>query len=282
VGLYLIGTPLELALLLAGIATATDPATTIESIKESRILGKYKDLLEGIVGLDDALALVTFSILMIAAHLLTGSVNQTVSTALSTLWELGGAVLLGVLLGIPMAYLTGRIRAGEPTLVEAMGVVLLCSGLSHYLHVSYLIASVVLGYIVARWADHHTRAFHEIEDIEWPFIILFFVLTGASANIGLLTSGAALIAYYVVFRILGRIIGGWITGAYLNSEPAPRNWIGLCLLPQAGMATGLALLASAQFPELAGNIVSTIVVATIIFEVFGPFLTRVGLNKIAK
>lgn len=278
-GLFLLGVPLEIAMLLGGIATATDPATTIESLRESPGKSKFKELLEGIVSLDDGLALVMFSLLIVMAHLVAGSTEQTFTVALTIIWELAGAVLLGIALGVPMAFLTGRIRAGEPTLVEALGVVLLCGGLSLYLHVSYLVASVILGYIVARWAHHHNRAFHEIEDIEWPFIILFFVLTGASVELELLTSGAGLVVAYILLRILARFVGGWLSGFVQGSAIKTRNWIGLCLLPQAGVAMGLALLASTQFPEHASTIVSVVVAATIFFEVIGPILTRFGVRK---
>jgi len=181
-----------------------------------------------------------------------------------------------------MAYLTGRIKAGEPTMVEALGLVLLCGGLAAQLQVSYLIAAVVLGYTVASRAKHHKRAFHEIEDIEWPFIILFFVLTGASVNPEMVSAAGIFTAAYILFRIIGRILGSWGGGYLLNEESRIKYWLGLCLLPQAGLATGMALLASTQFPQHSATIMSVIVLATIFYEILGPLVTRHALRQAYK
>lgn len=279
-GLVIAGYPLVTALVFAGIATATDPATTLESVRESGLKGKFSDLLQAIVSLDDAVALLLFSMLLMLAHLAYGSTASMALLMLHSLWEVLGAILLGTMLGYPMAMLTGRIRAGEPTLVEALGLVLLCGGLAEQLGVSYLLAAVTLGYTVAKKAKHHTRAFHEIEDIEWPFIILFFVLTGASVNLEMIGLATLLTALYIILRIIGRIVGSWIAGSLYHSDQNIRHWMGLCLLPQAGIATGLALLAAAEFPEHGNTIVSVVVIATIFFEFTGPIITHYALGRV--
>ena len=104
--------------------------------------------------------------------------------------EIGGALLLGVGIGIPTAYLTGRLDPGGPTLAEALGVVFLCGGLALWPHVSFLLAAMALGATVASLARHHRRPFHAIEGIEWPFMILFFLLAGASIALLLSTPAA--------------------------------------------------------------------------------------------
>lgn len=96
-------------------------------------------------------------------------------------------MILGVLLGFPAAYLTGRIRTGRPMLMEALGLVFLCGGIAIWLDVSFLIASIVMGAVVANFARHHEYPFHEIENIEWPFMTIFFVLAGASLELDMIT-----------------------------------------------------------------------------------------------
>lgn len=280
VGLSLAGFPLVVALVLAGIAAATDPATTLESVRDSGRDTAFTNILQGIVSLDDAIALILFSLLLMVAHMLNGSELGTVFLLTQAVWEVFGAVILGIALGFPMAYLTGRIRAGEPTLVEALGLVLLCGGLAVLFHVSYLIAAVIMGFIVAKKAKHHTRAFHEIEDIEWPFIILFFVLTGASVNLEIIGTATLLTFFYVFLRILGRFAGSWVGGACIRSGNSLKIWMGPCLLAQAGIATGLALMAASQFPEYGNTIVSTVVAATIFFEISGPIVNRFVLVRV--
>ena len=98
--------------------------------------------------------------------------------------EIGGAIILGVLIGLPAAYLTGRIKSGQPMLIEALGIVFVCGGLAIMFDVSFLIASMVMGAVITNLARHHEYPFHAIEGIEWPFMVIFFVLAGASIELG--------------------------------------------------------------------------------------------------
>lgn len=91
-------------------------------------------------------------------------------------------MLLGLVLGIPMAYITGRLKPGEPTQAEALGILLLCGGLAEWLHGSFVLAGICLGATVANFATHHRRPFSAIEGIEWPLMIIFFILDGASLD----------------------------------------------------------------------------------------------------
>jgi len=271
--LSLCGVSLEVALLLAGIAPATAPAATVDVVREYKAKGRFTDTLLGIVAIDDAWGLLVFSVLLAMAQALSGQGGAGEVLA-SGAWEIGGAVLLGLVLGVPMAYVTGRIRPGEPTQAEALGLVLLCAGLAVWVEVSYILTAMVLGAVVANLAKHHDRPFHAIEGIEWPFLILFFLLAGAAlhmealAQVGLL--GAGYIGLRIAGRILGTRLGGWLSG----TEPATRRWIGLALLPQAGVAIGMALLASQRFPELKDIILPVALGSTVIFELLGPVVTR--------
>jgi len=161
IGLLLIGVPRDLALLLAAIATATDPAATIDVVHETKADGLFTRTLIGIVAIDDAWGLIIFSLMLTAVQTFSGESNN-LAPILTGAWEIGGALLLGFGLGIPMAYLTGRIKPGEPTLIEALGIVFLCGGLALWLEGSFLLASMVLGMTVANLGRHHTRPFHAL------------------------------------------------------------------------------------------------------------------------
>lgn len=277
-GLLLLGIPLTLALLLGGVATATDPAATLDVIRESRASGRFTDTLQGIVAIDDAWGLLAFTLMLAVVNLLSGTTGSWLVIS-SALWELGGAFFLGIALGFPMAYMSGRIKPGQPTLLEAMGMVLLCGGIALYLEVSYILASMVLGVVVTNFARHHERPFHEIEDIEWPFMVLFFTLTGASLTFDSLSSVWIPAMGYIAFRIAGRYIGCWPGAAFAGAIPSVRIWMGGALLPQAGVATGMALIAADQFAHLADTIIPVVIIATIFFELIGPICARISLRK---
>jgi len=281
VGLLLIGLQMGIALLLAGIATATDPAATTDVVHETKADGVFTRTMLGIVAVDDAWGLIVFSLMLTAAQAFSGQ-GGSIAPLFTGAWELGGALLVGIGLGIPMAYLTGRIKPGEPTLVEALGVVFLCGGIAIWLEVSFLLASMILGCVVANMARHHIRPFHAIEGIEWPFMILFFILAGASLHTEMLYKIGLVGSAYIILRIIGRILGAWTGGAISHAEPLMRRWMGMALMPQAGVALGMALVAMQRRPDLGEIILPVVIASTVLFEVIGPMLTRTGLIHVGE
>ena len=155
----------------------------------------------------------------------------------------------------------------------------LSGGLALWFEVSSILTAMVLGATVANLAQHHTRPFHAIEGIERPFLILFFVFAGASLHLEALVTIGTVGILYVGARILGRVVGGWLGGALCGSPPATRNWIGLALLPQAGIALGVALLAAERFPDLGQSLLTVAIGATVAFELGGPLCTRYALAR---
>ena len=280
IGLVITGTPVVMALLLAGIATATAPAATQDVVRQMRADGPFTDTLLGVVAVDDAWGLIVFSLLLLVAKTVTGDGGAEILQ--HGMWEIGGAVAVGAAIGLPAAYLTGRLHRGEPIQAEALGVVFLCAGFAIWLEVSFLLAGMTAGALVANFAKHHARPFHEIEHIEWPFMVLFFVLAGASLNVGSLKEIGAIGIAYLILRTVGRVLGGWAGGVMAHAPVMHRRWIGFALVPQAGVALGMALVAANHFPDLGKALLAVTISATIVFELFGPILTQVALRKVGE
>ncbi|MFP4311338.1 MAG: cation:proton antiporter [Nitriliruptoraceae bacterium] len=278
-GLLLAGVALELALPLGGIASATAPAAVVGVVQESDRPGRFGKLLLTIVAIDDAAALLVFSLLLAGATLLVGSDDGTTATLLPAVREVGGGVGLGLAIGVPAAFLTGRLRPGRPILIEALGVVLLCAGLAIHLEVSYLLAAVATGTVVANLASHHERPFREIEGVEWPFLVVFFLLAGASLDLAALREVGALGVGYLGLRTLGKIGGSWLGMRLVGADRLEARWLGVALLPQAGVALGLALLAEQRLPEAGAEVLATVVATTVVFELVGPLGTRLALLR---
>ena len=272
-GLLVLGFPLVVAVALAAISVATDPAAVSEAVRESGDTRLRARVLLGIVAIDDAWGVIVFGFSMAALGWLLTSNGQL--ALLHAFWELGGAIALGMVVGLPAAWLTGRLREGEPTQMEAIALILLLAGLSSLLGVSELLASMVAGALVANLSFHHTRSFREIEHIEWPFLVFFFVLSGASIDLYSLGDALWLTIAYIVLRLVGRMLGGLFAAKFARTEQGklPGN-IGLALTPQAGVAMGMALLAAEQYPEFRDTILPVVVASTIIFELVGPVLIR--------
>jgi len=276
-GLWLIGVDPVLCLVMAGISTATAPAATQDVVQRSNAKGPFSRTLLGVVAIDDGWGLIVFSLLLAWGHALLGQNPAGVLEMAGK--ELGGALLVGLIVGLPAAFLTGRLKPGEPSQAEALGVVFLCGGLALALGASFLLAAMIAGIVVANFARHHNRAFHEIEHIEWPFMVLFFVLAGASLEVSALPAIGMVGAVYIVLRAVGRIAGGWLGATATGMPSGHRFWIGVALMPQAGVAMGMAMVAANSFPQYSSEILGVAVGTTILFELIGPFCTQLALSK---
>lgn len=272
------GYTLPLALLLAAVAPASAPAATMDVIREARAKGPVTDTVLGSVAIDDAWGVILFSILLAVAQAIHGQV-ESATILLGGLWEVVGGILLGVLVGLPMAWLTGRVRPGELTLIESLGFVFLCSGLATRFQLSHILACMAMGATVSNVAKHHTRPFHAIEEVEQPFLIIFFLLAGFDFDASQLRNVGMIGVIYITARSAGKIAGASLGGVLAAAPPGVRTYTGFCLLPQAGVALGLALMVAQRYPQLGSQILSIIVGTTIVFELAGPVMTRYALRR---
>ncbi len=274
-GLVAVGMDSGVALLFGAIATATAPPAVADVIRQTGIQNGFTETLTGIVAIDDVWGVMVFSLCLA----LVAPSADWAGPAITALHDIGGAVLLGVLIGAPSAYLTGRLKPGEPQMIEALGVVFLTAGLALWLEVSFLIAGMTAGAIIANFARHHDYAFNETERVELPFLLLFFLLAGATLEIGALVSVAGWAAAYVVLRILARIVSGWL-GAVAGGVPMPeRPLYGPALMPQAGVAVGMALVATEVMPGQEALIVPVIIASSVVFDIFGPPVTAFAVRR---
>ncbi|MCF8110753.1 MAG: cation:proton antiporter [Desulfobacteraceae bacterium] len=272
-GLLAFGFPLVLAVPLAAISVATDPAAVSEVVRSSGDTRVKARVLSGIVAIDDGWGIIVYGLAMAFLGWVLTDCGQ--NGLVHAGWELGGALLLGCFIGLPAAWLTGHLEPGEPTLVEAVALILLLAGLSFLLGVSSLMAAMIAGVLIANLSTHHTRSFNEIKYIEWPFLVFFFVLSGASLDLYQLDDALGLTAAYILLRLAGRFLGGLLGVKFARRERGEMPGdIGLALTPQAGVAMGMALLAAERFPECHAVLIPVVVTSTILFEVIGPVLVR--------
>jgi len=274
----LIGLDPATGLLLAAMAPASAPASTLDVIQEKGASGPLSRTVLGVVAIDDAWGVILFSLLLVLAQALDSDMAP-VSWMLSSLWEVLGGIALGVILGVPMSWMTGRLREGEPTLLEASGFVLLCGGIALWLNLSYLLACMALGATVANRAKHYKRPFSDIKGAVEPFMVMFFLLAGFKMDIDMLPSLGVIGLVYIASRTLGLVGGGALASSMAGADPVVRRNVGWCLLSQAGVALGLALLVEERFPEIGSKILPLVIGSTIIFELLGPVFVRWRLKK---
>jgi Kef-type K+ transport system membrane component KefB len=282
-GLALLGFPIALSALLAAISVATDPTATLDVVDNysSEKNNSLKSLIRGVVALDDILGLLLFSIVVAILAVFSEQANSSSHALLNSLGHFGyetfGSILLGIVVGFGLTYLLNHKPHKRPVIVESFGLILLCGGIASYLNMSYLLAAMAMGAIVINFAHKVRPHLHEVEMVEQPFLILFFVLAGASLNISQVSQAGWLLAGYVLFRLLGRMLSGIILPSKYIAN-SNRYTLGLAFTSQAGVAMGMALVAGNQFPAYQNDILTVAISATVLFELIGPLLTSMCLK----
>jgi Kef-type K+ transport system membrane component KefB len=252
----------------------------MDVLKERTKKTRFGNMLAGIVAMDDVLGLLMFSMALALIGLWTGS-NGVAQPLINMVYEIGGAIILGGAVGFIAAKLLDRIKPGQPVLVESLAIILLVGGIAIYLHVSFLLSAMVLGAVVVNVADETADHLHEIEFIEQPFLVLFFIIAGSTLNFEAGAIIMNILMMFVGFRIVGRYLGGWLVPKrFITSKQ--KSGLGIALLPQAGVAMGMALVASNAYPETADIVIPVAISATVIFEIFGPMVTARVMTRMEK
>ena len=289
VAIYLLTQNVPLSLLLGALAAATAPGGTTNVIQEYKARGQLTSTLYGVVGADDALAIIIFAIFSGIAKVMLGA-SESVHI-LGVIWhivfDVGGAIVLGIVLGAIISVWMLFIRSQELRNLITLISIFMCAGLAIAMNVSLILASLVMGIVVSNIRPHRSRSyFLSLQYISTPIYMLFFVLIGARLDIHLLFTMGSVGVVYFVFRLFGKYFGAF-TGAYLaNASPKVRQNIGFCLFSQAGVAMGLAISMEIEFAQysieaqqLGGSIVTIITASTLIFQIIGPIMTKYALER---
>jgi len=289
VPIYFLTYNLPLALILGGLSCATAPGGTTNVINEYKARGQLTSTLFGVVGADDALAIILFSVLSGVAKTLLGASETLSFIAIFShiLMDIGGAILLGIILGLIFSFWTLRSKNVDVRNLLVLVSIFLCSGLAVALNVSLILSTMVMGIIIANIRPHRARPnFSSLHYISTPVYMLFFVLIGARLDYKLLLVMGSIGLTYFIFRTLGKYFGAFI-GAYLANVPKKvRQNIGFCLFSQAGVAIGLAISLDIEFSkysadaqDLAKLVLTVITASTLIFQIIGPIMTKYALIK---
>ena len=278
-----LGTSLALALVLGAIASATAPATTANVLWEYKTRGPLTAAILAIVALDDALALLLYRGSATGAKAILGVADASVmGTTAILLGEILGTVLLGFLAGVLLWYLLKFIRAEDKILEASIASLLLVVGISMVVKVDPILPAMVFGITIANVAPRQSESVFElVNKFSPPIYISFFVLAGAHIELSRLASStAAITAAYITFRVGGKMMGAWAGAKYCRMPSAVQKYLGICLLPQAGVAIGLAIISREMFdPQFGGIIITVVMTETFIIELLGPILVKIGVTR---
>ena len=269
-----------LSLLFGSIGVATAPAATVMVIREYRARGIFTNTLLGIVAIDDAWCLIIFSISLAIARALSLHLDANIlKVTFHALVQIIGAFALGGCFGFFLSWLGRFVKTKADLLIITLGLIFFTTGLSILLNFSVLLANMALGTVLVNLKKENYGFFEILHSIDTPFFLFFFVLAGANLEISLLPTIGVVAIVYFAFRILGKVAGASLGAYFSKATNSVKKYIGFALIPQAGVALGVALIAKTSFPEVGGIIFTTIVTTTVIFELVGPFATRFALRK---
>ena len=277
---------IAMGLVFGAIASATAPAATVNVLWEYKTRGPLTAAVLAIVALDDALALLLYRGAATGAKALIGTGDDSVLNATLLLFgEIVGAIVLGFLAGVLLYYLLKFVKADDKILEFAISCLLLVVGISMIPKIDPILPAMTLGITVANLMPRQSKAtFKLVEKFAPPIYISFFVLAGAHMELGKISPWMMImIAVYVLCRATGKVAGSWFGARYSGMPAAVRKYLGICLLPQAGVAIGLAILSGQLFaeklPNLAQIVIMVVMTATFLMEIFGPMMVKVGVEK---
>lgn len=280
--------PISTCLILGAIATATAPAATLMVVNQYKAKGPLTDILLPIVALDDAVGLIVFAVSKGVAKALIGGSLSVVSVLVNPLVEIVASLALGAALGWVFSLVEKYFNSNSKRLSLAVAFVALCAGLSK-LHFTFgdlrigfssLLVCMMCGTIFCNLCDFSEEIMHKTERWTGPVYVLFFVISGAELDLrvfaDLAVVGIGLM--YIATRSAGKILGASASARFMKCEPSICKYLGITLLPQAGVALGMSVTVAAEFGAEGAVIRNIVLFSVLVYELVGPLLTKMALT----
>ncbi len=282
---FILRLDLAFSIVLSALATATAPASTMMTIRQTHAHGDYVDTLLQVVALDDVVGLVIYSI---AISVATASISGAAPGVSSILLPLGKnlvVIIVGALFGLILKLMIGE-HSTDNRLIIAVAVLFTFCGLCAIIDISPLLGCMFIGTVYINTTDDE-RLFAQLNYFSPPLLLLFFVRSGISFNLGALTTKGSVgnvplliigILYFLI-RIVGKYAGAFCGCIFAHKSKEVRNFLGLALIPQAGVAIGLAALGARTLGGDTGNALETIILSSsVLYELIGPACAKLGLH----
>ena len=278
-----ISQPLPVSLTLAAIAAATAPAATLMVIRQYKAKGPVCSMLLPVVAMDDATGLILYAVLSNLAISLDreGTQLSAVSLLLMPLLQIIFSLLLGVAIGFVLSLVLRFFHSRGNKLALTLCAVFLGVGLSatNVLNLSSLLVCMMIGATMVNLCHDSTAMLEQCDRFTPPLFMLFFVLSGAGLNFSVLTTVGLVGVIYVIARVAGKVLGATLGAVVEKCDRNIVRYLGLTLIPQAGVAIGMARLAMQDLPEYGAIINAVVLAGTLVYELTGPVITKTALLK---
>ena len=273
------GQNLPFSLILGAIASATAPAATVMVIKQYKAKGPLTSTLLSVVALDDAVALIAFGFSVALAKNLTGAGASIMASLGEPVLEVGLSLVLGAALGAAFLIPLRFFKKDSNRLCIAIAFIFLGTALADMLGASALLTNMVMGAALVNLCKSAPDIFRIADSVTPPIFMMFFVVSGAELNLAVLPTVGVAGIVYIVMRVAGKWLGATLGAAVMRAEPVIKKYLGPTLIPQAGVAIGLTLVAQDVVPEYAPAIRAIVLCGTLIYEIFGPMVAKLCLTR---
>ena len=277
-GLLVAGYPADFSIVLAAIASATAPAATIMVVRQYKAKGPVTDTLLTVVALDDAVALMGFGIAAAIAQAIAGTASSIAMTVLKPVLEIVGALAIGAVMGLLFQIPLHFFKKDGNRLIITCGFIFLGVAIADLLGLSSLLLIMAMGATLINVVKTNNTVPKIADYVTPPIFLLFFAISGAELDITVLPGIGLVGVIYLLLRVIGKIAGASLGAAIAKSPPAVKKYLGPTLLPQAGVAIGLSLIATQMFPTYGATIRAVILCATFVYELIGPAVTKIALK----
>jgi len=272
--------PLPFSFMIGSIAAATAPAATIMVIRQYNAKGPLVDTLFPVVALDDAVAIMVFGIAVGISQSLPMASTGVIAMIMLTgrlILEIFIALGLGLCVGLFLSVISRYLRGHDTLLSFAIACIFLTVGVASYFNVSSLLACLALGAAVTNLVYRSDRVLSVIDRFTPPIFVSFFAISGADLQISVLRQVGLLAIGYVIFRMIGKVLGAYLGAKWTNAPAVVQKYLGLALAPQAGVAIGLSLVAEKALPGIGIVLRNIILGSTVIYELIGPVVAKQAL-----
>ena len=280
-----LGLDLSFSIVLAALAASTAPASTMMTIRQLGAKGPFVDTLLQVVALDDVVGLIAYSVaISVALAAAAGSGGFSLASVLKPVAVNTGVLVLGGLFGGLLKLLMPKKRSTDNRLIVSVALLFAFCGICALVDVSPLLGCMSMGTVYMNLTGDE-KLFRQLNYFSPPILLLFFVRSGLSFQLGDSASGAVgsvplltVGVLYFVVRIAGKYAGAWLGCLAAGSPKEVRNWLGLALIPQAGVAIGLAAMGARTLGGEAGSALETIILASsVLYELVGPGCAKLSL-----
>lgn len=276
---YLLGMPLTYAAILGALSMTVSPSGVVSMVKETRAKGEMTQTLLGLVAFDNLITIIVFGI-VVAFVQTVGSTDSNSLALIGTVFlDIVWAALIGLASGFFVSFFIRKKLSNDQLLVIIGAVILFNSGIANVFGLSPILVNIVSGATITNLTNRKALVTQVINQMELPIFVIFLTLAGAHLDVAIFATVGLIGVAYIVGRLVGKYLGAYIAANFTTLSKTTQKNIGFGLIPQAGIAIGLATIAEQSVPGTTGILTGVVLTGVIFFEIVGPLVLARALRN---